>query len=182
MGARVPEQPAAPRALQRQPSRVGTIAGHRRALGDPEPPCPPITDPSWRRCASGSPTRRSSFDLAGKEQELAGLREQAAAPDLWDDPERARRVMRRLAAVEGDLDTVARLQGSLEDLETLNQLALEEDDETVAAELTEGQATLAAAVEDLEVLALLGGEFDDRDAIVTIHPGAGGTESQDWAE
>ena len=90
--------------------------------------------------------------------------------------------MRRLAAVEGDLDTVARLQGSLEDLETLNQLALEEDDETVAAELTEGQATLAAAVEDLEVLALLGGEFDDRDAIVTIHPGAGGTESQDWAE
>jgi peptide chain release factor 2 len=90
--------------------------------------------------------------------------------------------MRRLAAVEGDLDTVARLQGSLEDLETLNQLALEEDDDSVATELTQGLATLAAAVEDLEVLALLGGEFDDRDAIVTIHPGAGGTESQDWAE
>src|SRR4029450_12055688 len=47
---------------------------------------------------------------------------------------------------------------------------------------TQGLASLAAAVEDLEVLALLGGEFDDRDAIVTIHPGAGGTESQDWAE
>src|SRR5918995_2148528 len=112
-------------------------------------PCPPITDPSWRRCASGSPTRRSSFDLAGKQQELAGLREQAAAPNLWDEPERARRVMSRLAAVEGDLETAARLPGALE---------------------------------DLEVLALLGGEFDDRDAIVTIHPGAGGTESQDWAE
>ena len=90
--------------------------------------------------------------------------------------------MRRLAAVEGDLDTVARLQGQLEDLDTLNQLALEEDDDSVGAELTQGLATLAAAVEDLEVLALLGGEFDDRDAIVTIHPGAGGTESQDWAE
>ena len=61
-------------------------------------------------------TRRSSFDLAGKERELATLREQAAAPTLWDDPERARRVMRRLAAVEGDLDTVAGLQGQLEDL------------------------------------------------------------------
>ncbi|HEY7605585.1 MAG TPA: PCRF domain-containing protein, partial [Actinomycetes bacterium] len=101
---------------------------------------------------------------------------------MWDDPERARRVMSRLAAVEGDLETVGRLQGQLEDLETLNLLALEEDDDSVAGELTQGLATLAAAVEDLEVLALLGGEFDDRDAIVTIHPGAGGTESQDWAE
>jgi peptide chain release factor 2 len=139
-------------------------------------------DPSWRGCASALPTRRSSFDLAGKERELAGLREQAAAPNLWDEPERARRVMSRLAAVEGDLETVARLQGQLEDLETLNQLALEEDDDSVGAELAQGLATLAAAVGDLEVLALLGGEFDDRDAIVTIHPGAGGTESQDWAE
>jgi peptide chain release factor 2 len=145
-------------------------------------PCPPTTDPSWRRWQSGSPTRRSSFDLAGKERELASLREQAAGPNLWDDPERARRVMRRLAAVEGDLETVARLQGQLEDLETLNQLALEEDDDSVAGELSQGLATLAAATDDLEVLALLGGEFDDRDAIVTVHPGAGGTESQDWAE
>jgi peptide chain release factor 2 len=90
--------------------------------------------------------------------------------------------MSRLAAVEGDLQTVARLQRQLEDLEVLNQLALEENDDSVAAELTQGLATLTAATEDLEVLALLGGEFDDRDAIVTIHPGAGGTESQDWAE
>ena len=90
--------------------------------------------------------------------------------------------MSRLAAVEGDLQTVARLQGQLEDLETLNQLALEEDDDSVAGELTQGLTALTAAVDDLEVLALLGGEFDDRDAIVTIHPGAGGTESQDWAE
>src|SRR6266545_4355162 len=108
--------------------------------------------------------------------------EQAAALNLWDDPERARRVMSRLAAVEGDIQTVARLQGQLEDLETLNQLALEEDDDSVAGELAQGLTALTAAVDDLEVLALLGGEFDDRDAIVTIHPGAGGTESQDWAE
>jgi peptide chain release factor 2 len=81
--------------------------------------------------------------------------------------------MSRLAAVEGDLETAGRLQGQLEDLETLNQLALEEDDDSVGAELTQGLADLAGAVEDLEVLALLGGEFDDRDAIVTIHPGAG---------
>jgi peptide chain release factor 2 len=144
--------------------------------------CPPTTARSWPSCANGSPTRRSSFDLAGKERELATLREQSAAPNLWEEPERARRVMRRLAAVEGDLEAAARLQRQLEDLETLNQLALEEDDDSVAGELTQGLAALTTAVDDLEVLALLGGEYDDRDAIVTIHPGAGGTESQDWAE
>jgi len=113
---------------------------------------------------------------------LAGLREHAAAPNLWDDPDRARRVMRRMAAVEGDLGVVGKLSEQLSDLETLNQLALEEGDDSVGAELEQGVSELARAVDELEVLALLGGEFDDRDAIVTIHPGAGGTESQDWAE
>src|SRR6266508_4203304 len=163
-------------------SPVGCAGTHPACCEETRSPCRPTTAPSWQRCASGSPTRRSSFDLEGKGRELAGLREQAAAPNLWDDPERARRVMSRLAAVEGDIQTVARLQGQLEDLETLNQLALEEDDDSVASELAQGLTALTAAVDDLEVLALLGGEFDDRDAIVTIHPGAGGTESQDWAE
>ena len=112
----------------------------------------------------------------------AELREQAAAPDLWQEPEHARRVMRRLAEVEADIDLVGRLGAELSDLETLNQLALEEDDDAAAAEVEQGLAGLAGQVDDLEVLALLSGEFDDRDAIVTIHPGAGGTESQDWAE
>src|SRR4029453_18727981 len=190
LGARVDLEWNSPRP-SRIPTRSRSTATVGRMVGAPttrgraeetRDPCPPITDRSWRGCASGSPTPRSSFDLAGKERELATLREQAAAPNLWDGAERAGRWMRRLAAVEGDLETVAGLQGQLEDLETLNLLALEEDDDSVAAELTQGLASLAAAVEDLEVLALLGGEFDDRDAIVTIHPGAGGTESQDWAE
>ena len=90
--------------------------------------------------------------------------------------------MRRLAAIEGDLDQVGRLSGQLSDLETLNELAQEEADDAAAAEVGQGLAALAKEVDDLEVLALLGGEFDDRDAIMTIHPGAGGTESQDWAE
>jgi len=120
--------------------------------------------------------------LEAKQRELSELRQQAAAPHLWDDPDRARRVMRRLAAIEGDLDQVGRLSGQLSDLETLNELAQEEADDAAAAEVGQGLAALAREVDDLEVLALLGGEFDDRDAIMTIHPGAGGTESQDWAE
>jgi len=90
--------------------------------------------------------------------------------------------MSRMAAVEADLGVVGKLAEQLSDLETLNQLAIEEGDDSVGGELEQGVSDLARAADELEVLALLGGEFDDRDAIVTIHPGAGGTESQDWAE
>ena len=90
--------------------------------------------------------------------------------------------MRRLAGVEADLGLVERLAGQLSDLETLNGLAQEEQDDSVDVELTQGLAELTRALDDLEVVALLGREHDDRDAIVTIHPGAGGTDSQDWAE
>jgi peptide chain release factor 2 len=146
------------------------------------PTCRPTTRPSSPRSASGSTTRRSSFDLATKARERDELREQASAPELWDRPERARQLMRRLAAVEGDIELADRLGTQLEDLQTLNQLALEEDDDSVADELAVGIKDLTRQIDDLEVVALLGGEYDDRDAIVTIHPGAGGTESQDWAE
>ena len=87
-----------------------------------------------------------------------------------------------MAEVEGDVGVVERLSRQLSDLETLNELAVEEDDDATAAEVDQGLATLTRETGDLEVLALLGGEYDDRDAIATIHPGAGGTESQDWAE
>jgi len=90
--------------------------------------------------------------------------------------------MRRMAEVEGDLGEVDRLSRYLSDLETLNELAVEEDDDATAAEVGQGLTTLTREVDDLEVLALLSGEHDDRDAIATVHPGAGGTESQDWAE
>ncbi|HEX8860402.1 MAG TPA: peptide chain release factor 2 [Actinomycetes bacterium] len=125
---------------------------------------------------------RSSFDLDAKQRELRGLREQSAAPDLWEDPDRARRVMRRLASVEADLHEVDELSRQLSDLETLNELAMEEDDDASAAEVAQGLESLVSKIDDLEILALLSGEYDDRDAIATIHPGAGGTESQDWAE
>jgi peptide chain release factor 2 len=137
---------------------------------------------SSRRWPSALRTLRSSFDLDAKQRELTTLREQASAPDLWGDPDRARRVMRRMAAIETDVGEVERLSQQLSDLETLNQLALEEDDDASALEVRQGLAVLGREVEDLEVLALLSGEHDDRDAIATIHPGAGGTESQDWAE
>src|SRR5262245_33573442 len=116
--------------------------------------CPPITPRSWLRWPSASRTQRSFFDLDAKQRELSALREQAAAPDLWEDPDRARRVMRRMASVEADLQEVEGLSRQLSDLETLNELALEEADEASGTEVRQGLEALTGKIDDLEVLAL----------------------------
>ena len=90
--------------------------------------------------------------------------------------------MGELSAVEDDLRVVDDFSARLEDLAVLNELACDEDDEATAAEVREGLAALKDALADLEIRVLLSGEYDSRDAIVTVHAGAGGTDSQDWAE
>lgn len=90
--------------------------------------------------------------------------------------------MSELAAVEDDIRMVDSFEGKLSDLAVLDQLAREEDDEETAAEVASGLAQLAADFRDLEIRVLLSGEHDQRDAVVTVHAGAGGTDSQDWAE
>ena len=90
--------------------------------------------------------------------------------------------MGELAAVEDDLRVYDDFAASLDDLSVLNDLAREEDDEATAAEVAEGLTGLRRALDDLEIRVLLSGEHDNRDAIVTVHAGAGGTDSQDWAQ
>ena len=90
--------------------------------------------------------------------------------------------MSDLARLEDDLETHDDLARRLEDLSVLNELAQTEADDTVEAEIAAGIASLRSALEELDVRTLLSGEHDERGAIVSIHPGAGGTESQDWAE
>ncbi|MBW3604387.1 MAG: peptide chain release factor 2 [Actinobacteria bacterium] len=122
------------------------------------------------------------LDVTAKRVELAELSKQVAAPGLWDDPARAQKTMAQLAAVEGGLRSYDEFAQSLEDLEVLNELARDEDDDATAAEVAAGIARLRDELAELEVLVLLGGEHDQRDAIVTVHAGAGGTDSQDWAQ
>jgi peptide chain release factor 2 len=145
-------------------------------------PWPPTTATS---CASTGPsctTSRSTFDIAGKRVRLAELQKRATAPDLWDDQATAQRVMADLSSIESDLRSYDDFAQALEDLEVLNELAREEDDDATAREVEAGIARLRDELTQLEVLVLLGGEHDARDAIVTVHAGAGGTDSQDWAQ
>ena len=107
---------------------------------------------------------------------------QVAAPDLWDDQANATRVTGRLSGLQGEVDRVTELAGRLDDLEIMVQLGQEEGDASV---LTEAEAELAKihkTVEVLEVRTLLSGEYDVRDALITVRSGAGGVDAADFTE
>lgn len=113
---------------------------------------------------------------------LVELEKEASDPSLWDDPDAARRVTTELARVKDDVDRVDGLERRLSDMETLDQLAREESDETLAGEIAAGLSGLVADLSELELQALFTGEHDERDAICAVHSGAGGTDAADWAE
>jgi peptide chain release factor 2 len=122
------------------------------------------------------------LDLDAMRKEIAELGEQVAAPDLWDDQANATRVTGRLSALQSELERFTSLHSRVEDLGALVELGQEEGD---ADSLTEAEAELARlhkAVEALEVRTLLSGEYDSREALVTIRSGAGGVDAADFAE
>ena len=114
---------------------------------------------------------------------IADLSEQASAPDLWDDPESAQKVTSALSAAQSELDRVDSLGSRIDDLETLVEMATEDGGD--AETLAEAEAELVTIRKDLgelEVRTLLNGEYDQREAVVTIRAGAGGVDAADFAE
>src|SRR5918994_1696948 len=102
------------------------------------------------------------------------------APGFWDDQEHAASVSAEHAAVGRRLETFRSLESDIGDLETLEELA--EEDDSMAAELDEQRASIVSRLAELEEARLFSGEYDSGDAVVTVNAGAGGTDSQDWAE
>lgn len=113
---------------------------------------------------------------------LVELEEEMSRPGLWDDADRARAVGSELAVVREDIALVERLEGEVEDLETLYELGRDENDDSVVAEIQSGIEGLGPELDQLELRALFIGEHDERDAICSVNSGAGGTDAQDWAE
>jgi len=109
------------------------------------------------------------------------LETEASRPDLWDDPEAARKVTGELSSVNDDLERYDKLAEQVEDAETLFELGREEGDETVAPEIEAAIEALRAEFATLELRSLFIGEYDERDCICDIQSGAGGTDAQDWA-
>jgi peptide chain release factor 2 len=122
------------------------------------------------------------FDLPGKRDRLAKLEEQAADPALWDDPDQARAVTTEMARVRDDVDVLERLALRLSDAEVLFELARDEADDSLGPELEQAVGGLDRELAALELRSLFSGDHDERDALCEVHSGAGGTDSQDWAE
>ncbi|MCP3934492.1 MAG: peptide chain release factor 2 [Actinomycetia bacterium] len=110
------------------------------------------------------------------------LEADASRPDLWDDPDQARRVTSELRELQGDIETFENLSDELENTEVLHELALDEDDDSHEEEISEAIADMSRRFDDVELRSLLSGEHDDKDAVCDINSGAGGTDAQDWAE
>jgi peptide chain release factor 2 len=123
---------------------------------------------------------RGVFDLAGKETRLAELDREAARPDLWADPREAQRILREADRLREELTTWRDVGRRASDLLELAELA--SDDPEMAAGVDAEFADLDRAYVALRTALLFSGEYDDRNALVTISAGAGGTEATDWAE
>lgn len=103
------------------------------------------------------------------------------APDFWDNPQRSQELTKELKYLKDDLETYKKLQGQMEDMETLIEMGYEEADPDLIPEIQEMLDDFEAAFEAIRMKTLLSGEYDHDNAIVTLHAGAGGTESCDWA-
>ncbi|HVC71427.1 MAG TPA: peptide chain release factor 2 [Acidimicrobiales bacterium] len=115
-------------------------------------------------------------------QRRAELEKEVSRPDLWDDPDTARRLSSEFGSVGDDIELLEDLGRRLSDAEVLFQLMVEEGDDSVATELTTLIDDLARRLDDLELRSLFTGEYDENDAIAELHSGAGGTDAQDWCE
>jgi peptide chain release factor 2 len=142
---------------------------------------------NWTNSFAGTRISRAAhatcgaiFDAARPEAELARIEEKVAAPDFWKDQAGAQKLLQRRRRLEDDRELSASLGRRLDDLNVLVEWA--EAGEPIADDLTRALQELASEVDAGETKKMLGGEHDRKNAIMTIHPGAGGTESQDWAE
>ncbi|MEJ2854161.1 MULTISPECIES: peptide chain release factor 2 [unclassified Saccharothrix] len=122
------------------------------------------------------------MDLDSLRAQVAELEEQAARPDLWDDQEKAQRVTSQLSHKQGELRRVTGLRDRLDDLGVLYELAEDEGDAGSLAEADTERVKLRDEISSLEVRTLLSGEYDERNALVTIRAEAGGVDAADFAE
>lgn len=134
------------------------------------------------RCARRFILSRSVFDLPAIEQQAAELRERSAQPDFWDDPDTAQAVMRELSSLENTLNTWRTLGSRINELAELLELAEAEEEDGWLSEIAGEAETLAEELARLRLELMVSGRHDHADAILTVYAGAGGTESQDWAE
>ena len=123
---------------------------------------------------------RAAFVPQSLLDELERLHAMAEAPGFWDDPARSQKAVMRTKTLERKRDKFQSMCSEWDDLMTICEMALEENDDSMLEELTAGYAKLEADMEEARLETLLTGEYDANNALLSFHAGAGGTEAQDW--
>ena len=124
----------------------------------------------------------AALDLEGARREVEELEEKTGDANFWNDLQASQKVLRRTKQLKNKLEHHAKLVSQWEDLTTLVEMAIEEDDGSLLPEVEEGYAKLESSLEEAQLSTLLTGEYDASNAILTLHAGAGGTEAQDWCQ
>jgi len=122
------------------------------------------------------------FDLAGLKKRQKELAEASEDENFWSDQENAKKILREKKGVENKIDEYEKVSGLLSDVEVLIEMAEEEGDASLVCEITKTYEDFTEKLEDFKIKTLLSGEYDNHNAIISIHAGSGGTDAQDWAE
>ena len=125
---------------------------------------------------------REGLHVDQMEQELTELHEEMNADGFWDDLERSTHVNKRISQLESKLEQLEKLSSGLDDIETMLELAHEENDDSMVEEAGSELETLEKELEALALETLMRGDYDSSDAVLSLHAGAGGTEAQDWTQ
>ncbi len=124
----------------------------------------------------------SLFDIENSEKELKELETQTLEEDFWKDSKKSSKVLAKIKKLKSKCSDFKEVKSEIENLEEMTELVKLEPDEDLAKEIIKNTKKIEKKAEKLELTSLLSGKYDGNNAIVTIHPGAGGTESQDWAQ
>ena len=124
----------------------------------------------------------AALNLEAAERELDMLQAESAADGFWDNLAKAQKVQQRIKTLQTKVDKQIKRESDLEDMLVLCEMGNEEEDASLLPELEESFARLEAEMEEARLATLLTGEYDSSNVILSIHPGAGGTEAQDWAQ
>ena len=122
------------------------------------------------------------FDISNLEKELSELELQTNQSDFWNDSKNSSKVLKKITELKNKVNQFKKVESELNNLLEIKNLLLQEEDEELAKELEEGAVNIEQSIQKLEIATLLSGKYDSNNAIVTLHPGAGGTEAQDWVE
>jgi peptide chain release factor 2 len=122
------------------------------------------------------------LDIKNALEEVKSLQVEMEKQGFWDDLENSQKVLQKSKTLEHKIEHFNQLSNKLEDTITMVELSIEEDDDSIIDEVVNEVNSFKTELEDLKLSTLLSGEYDSKNAIVTFHAGAGGTEAQDWAE